>query len=109
MSHTAPPEVDARGNINPHYQEGIKIPVRDADVNSVPIDISAKNWYFRTAGGLDIQLTPDPDNAAGLLLVLTKDDVGTLPLEGEAFVVVDTDADPDDVRWEGRITPRGWK
>jgi hypothetical protein len=52
----------------------------------------------------------DPDNATGLLLILTKDEIqDNIPLEGCDFVIVDEDADPDDVRHEGRIVPRGWK
>lgn len=104
-----PPEVDARGNFNPHYQEGLKVPVRDKDVNGATIDISAKAWKFRSPSIGEISLVADPDNATGLLLIITKVQVQMLPAAGEAFVIVDTDEEPDDVRWEGKITPRGWK
>lgn len=104
-----PQEVDARGNFNPHYQEGMKVPVRDKDVNGNPINISTRNWEFRSPSIGSITLTVDPNNANGLLLTITKLQVQMLPLAGESFVIVDVDANPDDVRWEGKITPRGWK
>lgn len=103
----APDEVDAQGNINPHYQEGLSIPVRDADINGTVIDISATTLVFKTAT-LSIPLIADPNNAQGKLLVITAAQVQGIPAAGQDFVIVDTSADPDDVRWEGRITPRGW-
>lgn len=102
-----PAEVDALGNLNPHYQEGLKIPVRDEDVNGIQIDITASVWKFKTAT-LTKTLVVDPNNALGKLLVLTKEEVQTIPAAGVSFVIVDESADPDDVRWEGIIKPRGW-
>lgn len=104
-----PPLVDAIGNFNPHYQEGMKVPVRDLDVNGVEIDISLRTWTFKTASGLTKQLVADPNNAKGKLLVLTTAEVQGIPAVGTDFAIVDETTDPDDVRWEGRITPRGWK
>lgn len=109
MSTLVPAEVDARGNFNPHYQEGLKVPVRDADVNNVAINISSANWEFRSPSIGAIPLVVDPANVQGLLLIIPKADVQKLPPAGEMFVIVDVDATPDDVRWEGKITPRGWK
>lgn len=104
-----PAEVDAVGNFNPHYQEGLKIPVRDVDVNGDTIDISGKTWTFKTAT-FSKPLEADPNNATGLLLILTKDEIqANIPITGCDFVIVDETADPDDVRHEGRIIPRGWK
>lgn len=104
-----PAEVDALGNFNPHYQEGIKVPVRDVDVNGTAIDISAKTWKFKTAT-FSKTLVADPNNVKGLLLVLTKEEIqANIPSGGCDFIIVDETADPDDVRHEGRIVPRGWK
>lgn len=103
-----PAEVDAVGNFNPHYQEGMKVPVKDFDVNGVQIDISLRAWKFKTSA-LTKAFVADPDDAKGLLLILTQAEIATLPLEGTDFVIVDETSDPDDVRHEGRITPRGWK
>lgn len=103
----APDEVDALGNLNPHYQEGLRIPVRDADLNGTVIDISGLTLVFKTPT-LTIPLIADPGNPTGKLLVITAAQVQGIPAAGQDFVVVNTDADPDDVRWEGRITPRGW-
>lgn len=102
-----PAEVDAVGNLNPHYQEGLSIPVRDEDVNQVQINISARVWKFKTAA-LTKVLVADPNNALGKLLVLTVAEVQALPATGTPFVIVDETSDPDDVRWEGIIKPRGW-
>lgn len=104
-----PPEVDALGNFNPHYQEGLRVPIRDEDVNGTAIDISGKTWKFKTAT-FSKTLVANPDNALGLLLILTKEEVqANIPSGGCDFVIVDETADPDDVRHEGKITPRGWK
>lgn len=103
-----PAIVDALGNFNPHYQEGMVVPVRDFDVNKVQVDISAKAWKFKTST-LTKALVANPEDAKGLLLILSKVEVQTIASTGADFVIVDETADPDDVRWEGRITPRGWK
>lgn len=104
-----PPEVDALGNINAHWQAGVDIPIVDTDEDGVEIDISGAAWFFETAG-LSKALATDPGNVKGRRLVLTKTEVQNIPLQGQPFVIVDkTNATVPDARWEGTITPRGWK
>lgn len=104
-----PDEVDAAGNINPHWQAGVDIPIKDTDENGAQIDISAAPWFFVTSG-LRKALATDPANPLGRRLVLTKTEVQAIPLDGQPFIVVDeTNATVPDARWEGMIIPRGWK
>lgn len=104
-----PAEVDAAGNINPHWQAGVDIPIADTDEAGVVIDISAAPWFF-VIQGLRKALTTDPANPTGRRLVLTKAEVQGISLDGQPFVVLDeTDATVPNPRWEGMITPRGWK
>jgi hypothetical protein len=42
-----PPEVDALGNFNPHYQEGLKLPIATWTSTARPIDIHTKTWTFK--------------------------------------------------------------
>lgn len=109
-TQTLPPEVDVLGNIYVHYQTGVKIPIIDQDEDGNPLDISAAPWFFNVQG-FRKALDPDPANPTGRLLILTKAEVDAhIPAAGAPFVVTDeTDAATPDPRWEGRITPRGWK
>lgn len=105
----APKIIDALGNINPHYLEGVSVPMRLRDVNGAQIDLSARTVRLKTSNGLSKVLLANPEDSLGKLLVLTLAEVQALPVAGVSFAIIDETSDPDDVLWEGKITPRGFK
>lgn len=108
--HNTPPEVDARGNINAHYQTGVRVPVASQAADGTPVNIAGAPWFF-IMKGFRKALAPDPANPTGKLLLLTKEEVQQIAPQGNGadFVVVDETNNPPDRRWEGRIIGRGWK
>lgn len=108
MSQNNPPDVDVLGNIYVHSRTGLTISVVDKDMAGTVVDISGDTWFFEMPG-LRKALVADPNNATGLMLVLTINDVANLSSTTPTpFLVMDETGGKKDDRWEGTIRKRGW-
>lgn len=100
--------------ISVHGREGLNIPYtrfkKNATGREEQVDISGSTIFFEVpAAHLRKQLIADPGNPLGLLIQLTRTEVGTLPTQESDFAVVDeTVADVPDVEWTGKIKRVGY-
>lgn len=110
MSNSIQAEVDSLGNILAHYQASVTIPITDTDDQGNVINIGAANWTFAVKG-FEKPIAADPDQPTRKLLVLTAAEIREhVPNGGTGFVVLDkTVPSLPEIRWEGRIIPRGWQ
>lgn len=97
--------VDSSGNIHAHPLTGVKVPIRDQQEDLTPIDISARQWRFRTHT-IDKLLVPDPDDPMGLLLIITIAEAAALPVETSVpFLITD---ETGEERWAAQLRRRTW-
>lgn len=104
-----PAVVDAKGNITPHGQSGIDIPLSFEDSAGNPRDVSQAVIVFVVKDKLRVALEAG-DSDHERRLVLTQEQIDTVGItegnKGRPFAVIDESGEVPDVVWEGYIIPR---
>lgn len=89
--------------ITVNRQGGATIPFKAHDTDGEQVSISDLNLRFVT-DLFNVDLTTDPDDADGLLIVITKTQVNMLSNLGTTFAVINIDdATTEQPWWTGRI------
>jgi hypothetical protein len=109
MSHVSK---DAK-TIVVHGREGLNIPytryLKSPAGREQQVDISGMTIFFEVPGAhLRLQLIPNPSDAMGLLIQLSRAQVATLPTIESDFIVIDESAIVPVIEWEGKISRVGY-
>lgn len=104
---------DEANLISVHGREGLYIRYKrkseDEDGVITQDDISESTIYFEVPRApIRKLLISDPDDALGLLITLTREEVATLSSSPMTFATVDETGVLPEVEWEGKIVRTGY-
>lgn len=101
-----PSPVDEDGNLSFNFSEGLIVPVREYNEGGTEINISTAAYFFNAANGaFRIALGIDPNNPLGLRLVLSREQLKTIPTPCLFSLTDESNVVPISL-WEGTFSER---
>lgn len=99
--------------IEVHGRAGLNIPYtrfrKTAQGREEQVDLSTATIFLEVpAAKLRKELVTNPTDSKALLIQLTRDEVGRLPVTPTSFAVIDETTDFPEVEWEGMIVRTGY-